>query len=129
MDLDAFVRTHRVHTQPRRVTVEGVTSLCQFGVYTFCYRNSAGLHVQAQKNKWPTEWLEHWFYCRLAPDHGEGADLCGGLVPLGNVSVEGVRTEICCRVVDALRVVAQYQCAQDLFEEFLCAKVVPLRAA
>lgn len=64
-DLDAFVRTHRVHTQPRKVEADGVSSACQYGVYTFCYRHGVELPVQAQKNKRASPWLEQWFCWRL----------------------------------------------------------------
>ena len=69
--MDAFVWTHRVHTLHRKVSVDGVTFACQFGVYTFCYRNSADLPVQAKKNKWAVPWLEHWFYYKLGSRAGE----------------------------------------------------------
>lgn len=128
VDSEAFVGTHRVHTQPRRVSVNRVSSLCQFGADTFCYQNSSGLPVQAQKNKWPMEWLEHWFYIKMCSADGEGSELCGDLAPLGNVSAQGVRTEVCCQVIDALRIAARYQCTRDLFEELICAKVSPLWA-
>jgi hypothetical protein len=44
------------------------------------------------------------------------------------VSAQGVRTEVCCQVIDALRIAARYQCTRDLFEELICAKVSPLWA-
>lgn len=37
-------------------------------------------------------------------------------------------TNGCVAAVDALRALSRHQCARDLVEEFLCAKVLPLRA-
>jgi hypothetical protein len=44
-DVDGFVQTPRVHTQPHKVEVGGKATLGQFGVYTFCYRHGAELPV------------------------------------------------------------------------------------
>ena len=43
------MRLHRVHPQPQKVTVDGKPMHLQFGVYTFIYRHSAEVPVQAQK--------------------------------------------------------------------------------
>lgn len=123
-DLEGFVRTHRVHTQPRKIQVDGKPVAGQFGVYTFCYRHGAEVPVQAQKNKWASSWTVYWFYCKLS---GE-LELCGDMPRLGNVSAEAVMTDGCQAAVDALRVLARHQCTRDLVEEFLCAKVGPLKA-
>lgn len=46
---------------------------------------------------------------------------------LGSVNAEGAATDACLTAIDALRAMARHQCARDLFEKFLCAKVVPLQ--
>ena len=51
-DLEGFIRHHWVHPQPRKMTVEGMTVLGQFGVYTFIYHHGVEVPIQAQKNKW-----------------------------------------------------------------------------
>ena len=96
----------------------------QFGVYTFVYRHGAEIPVQAQKNKWASPWIENWFYVKL---EGE-PDLCGKLSKHESATSKGVTTKACAAVVDALRILWHHQCARDLVEEFVCAKIVPLRA-
>ena len=104
--------------------MEGKTILGQFGVYTFVYRHGAEIPVQAQKNKWASPWIENWFYVKL---EGE-PDLCGKLSKLESVTSEGVMIDACAAAVDTLWILSRHQCACDLVEEFVCAKVVPLRA-
>ena len=104
--------------------VVGKTALGQFGVYTFCYRQSVEVPVQAQKNKWASPWMEHWFYLRLEGEPG----LCGKLARLDNVISDDVMTDGCLVAVGMLRALSCHQCARDLVEEFVCVKVVPLKA-
>lgn len=54
--------------------------------------------MQAQKNKWASPWLE------------------------------AVSTDGCLAAIDALRALARHQSTWDLVEEFVCVKVLPLRA-
>ena len=55
-------------------------------------------------------------------------DLCGKLSKLESVTSEGVMTDACAAAVDALKILSRHQCVRDLVEEFVCAKVLPLRA-
>ena len=54
--------------------------------------------------------------------------LCGKLSKLDNVIADGVMTDGFAAAIDALRILSRHQCARDLVEEFVCAKVLPLRA-
>ena len=54
--------------------------------------------------------------------------LCGKLMRLDSVTAEGIMNDGCAAAVDALRTLSCHQCARDLVEEFVCAKVLPLRA-
>ena len=54
-------------------------------------------------------------------------NLCGKLSKLESVTSEGVMTDACAAAVDALKILSHHQCVRDLVEEFICAKVVPLR--
>ena len=54
--------------------------------------------------------------------------MCGKLSKLDSVTSEGVMMDAYAAAVDALRALSRHQCACDLVEEFVCAKVVPLRA-
>ena len=123
-NLEGFVRLHRVHPQPQKGTVDGNLVHLQFGVYTFVYRHGAEVPVQAQKNKWASPWTENWFYVKM---EGEPS-LCGKLMRLDSVTVEGIMTDGCAAAIDALRTLSCHRCARDLVEEFVCAKVLPLRA-
>ena len=102
------------------MNVDGKTFVCQFGVYTFVYHHGAEVPVQAQKNKWASPWTENWFYLRLA---GEPS-LCSELSKLDSVTSEGVMTDACAAAVDALRALSLQQCACDLVEEYVCARVI-----
>lgn len=55
-------------------------------------------------------------------------DLCRKLSKLERVTSEGDMTDACATAMDALTILSRHQCARDLVEEFICAKVVPLRA-
>ena len=77
-----------------------------------------------RKNKWASPWTKNWFYIRL-----EGKpSLCGKLLRLDSVTTEGIMTDGCATAVDALRTLLHHQCARDLVEESVCAKILPLRA-
>jgi hypothetical protein len=54
--------------------------------------------------------------------------LCGKLLRLDSVTMEGIMTDGCAATVDALRTLSHDQCARDLVKEFVCVKVLPLRA-
>ena len=54
--------------------------------------------------------------------------LCGNLLRLDNVTLDAIMTDGCVAAVDTLRVLSPHQCARYLVEEFVCAKVLPLRA-
>jgi hypothetical protein len=50
------------------------------------------------------------------------------LMRLDSVTSEGIMTNVCATAVDALRALSRHLCARNLVEEFICAKVLPLRA-
>ena len=54
--------------------------------------------------------------------------LCGKLMRLDSVIAKGMMTDGCATTVDALWTLLRHQCACDLVKEFVCAKVLPLRA-
>lgn len=116
-DLEGFIRTHCVHTQPRKVgEVDGKSVFGQFGVYTFCYRTGTEVPVQAQKNKWTANWHENWFYYKVAG----GPEISGGLPLLGDITIDAMLTDASHAAMDALRALSRYQCARDLVQEFAC---------
>lgn len=64
-DVEAFVKMHRVHTQPRKWEEDGQACYGQFCVYSFVYRKKDDFPVPTQKNKWTAGWHEGWFYYYL----------------------------------------------------------------
>lgn len=54
--------------------------------------------------------------------------LYGKLSKLDSTTSKGVMTNACAAAVDALRILSRHQCARDLGEEFVCAKILPLRS-
>jgi hypothetical protein len=106
------------------MNVIGNIVLGQFGIYTFVYRHGVEVPVQAQKNKWASPWIENWFYMRLEGEPG----LYGKLSRLENVTSDAIMTNVCVAAVGVLRALSRHQCVRDLVEEFVCAKVLPLRA-
>lgn len=90
----------------------------------FVYCQEVEVSVQAHKNKWASPWTENWFYLKL----GSEPNLYGKLLRLDNVTSKAIMTDGCVAIVDALRALSCHQCARDLVEEFLCTKVLPLRA-
>jgi hypothetical protein len=115
VDIDAFPHTHRVHYQPRKVAGEAEVSVCQFGVYTFCYRAGVEVPAQAQMNKWKSPWLKHWFYYKLGGEGGVTGDLCGVLTPHAMQTAEGAGTSASDAAVDALRLLGRNLCARKCF--------------
>ena len=65
--------------------------------------------------------MENWFYIKLEGEPG----LCGKLSRLDSMTADGVMTDGCVANVDVLRILSRHQCACDLVEEFVCAKVLP----
>ena len=106
------------------MTIDGKPMHLQFGVYTFVYRHGVEVPVQAQENKWASPWTKNSFYIRM---EGEPS-LCWKLLMLDSVTAEGIMTDGCATAVEALRTLSRHHCARDLVEEFVCAKVLPLRA-
>jgi hypothetical protein len=105
------------------VTVGERTLLCQFGVCIFIYYHGAEVLVQAQKNKWASPWTENWFCLKL---EGE-AKLCGELAKIDYVLAKYMMTDGCFAAVDAFRLLSHQRCTHVLFEEYVCAKFIPLR--
>ena len=81
--------------------------------------------AQAQKNKWASPWLKYWFYWKLGVGKGVGTEFCGELTSLATKAADGAVTEVACGVVAALCLLGCHLCARELFEEMMCAKVVP----
>jgi hypothetical protein len=67
---------HQVHHQRRTIFEEegdqSVEKDCQFGCLNFSYKSGVVSPVTAYRNKWPSDWQQHWFYYAVSPLLPEG---------------------------------------------------------
>jgi hypothetical protein len=75
-----FTKRYKLHYQPRKIVVDGVELLLQYGCLNFHAKHGgqrAKLMV-AMKNKWSGAWPQAWFYCKVplirvpSPGRGKG---------------------------------------------------------
>jgi hypothetical protein len=68
---EGLASAHQVHHQRRTVFEEegdqSVEKDCQFGYLNFSYKAGVVSPVTAYRNKWPSDWQQHWFYYTLSP--------------------------------------------------------------
>jgi hypothetical protein len=73
---EGFASAHQVHHQRRTVFEEegdqSVEKDCQFGCLNFSYKSGVVSPVTAYRNKWPSDWQQHWFYYTVNPLLPEG---------------------------------------------------------
>jgi hypothetical protein len=66
-----------VHHQRRTVFEEegdqSVEKDCQFGCLNFSYKSGVVSPVTAYRNKWPSDWQQHWFYYTVNPPSSGGS--------------------------------------------------------
>jgi hypothetical protein len=69
--IEGFASAHQFHHQ--RCTVfeeEGDDTVewdCQFGCLNFSYKSGVVSPVTAYRNKWPSDWQQHWLYHDVTP--------------------------------------------------------------
>jgi hypothetical protein len=68
---EGFASAHQVHHQRRTVFEEegdqSVEKDCQFGCLNFSYKSGVVSPVTAYRNKWPSDWQQHWLYHTVTP--------------------------------------------------------------
>jgi hypothetical protein len=68
---EGFASAHQVHHQRRTVFEEEGDSTvekdCQFGCLNFSYKSGVVSPVTAYRNKWPSDWQQHWLYHTVTP--------------------------------------------------------------
>jgi hypothetical protein len=68
---EGFASTHQLHHQRRTVYEEEgdntVEKDCQFGCLNFSYKTGVVSPVTAYRNKWPSDWQQHWLYHTMTP--------------------------------------------------------------
>jgi hypothetical protein len=76
---EGFASAHQVHHQRRTVFEEegdqSVEKDCQFGCLNFSYKSGVVSPVTAYRNKWPSDWQQHWFYHTVTPSPPEDLTL------------------------------------------------------
>jgi hypothetical protein len=69
--VEGFASVHQVHHQCHTVFEEegdqSVEKDCQFGCLNFSYKSSVVSPVTAYRNKWPSDWQQHWLYHTVTP--------------------------------------------------------------
>jgi hypothetical protein len=73
---EGFASAHQVHHQRRTVFEEegdqSVEKDYQFGCLNFSYKTGVVSPVTVYRNKWPSDWKQHWFYYTVSPLPPEG---------------------------------------------------------
>jgi hypothetical protein len=73
---EGFTSAHQVHHQQRTVFEDegdqAVEKDYQFGCLNFSYKSGVVSPVTAYRNKWPSDWQQHWFYYTVSPPLSEG---------------------------------------------------------
>jgi len=68
-DIDTFCTYYELQKQPKKVTVDGVDLMAQYGSYTFMAKRFQGnnkLELSwCQKGRWDRGWMDHWFYMKM----------------------------------------------------------------
>jgi hypothetical protein len=68
---EGFALAHQVHHRRRTVFEEegdqSVKKDYQFGCLNFSYKSGVVGPVTAYRNKWPSDWQQHWFYHTVTP--------------------------------------------------------------
>jgi len=70
---EGFARAFRVHYQPKKISVEStvgaeISTIPQYGCYTFTFHKNLPSPVPASKNKWANDWSSYWFYHKVTLD-------------------------------------------------------------
>jgi hypothetical protein len=68
---EGFASTHQVHHQRRTIFEEEgdetVEQDCHIGCLNFSYKSGVVSPVTAYRNKWPSDWQQHWLYHNVTP--------------------------------------------------------------
>jgi hypothetical protein len=121
-----------VHHQRRTVFEEegdqSVEKDCQFGCLNFSYKAGVVSPVTAYRNKWPTDWQQHWFYYTLSPPTSGGSHPLATkeLPPLHESYAKNPSCPEGDEFVMMLRRFARRYGTRDIVEEYRSIPVCPL---
>ena len=133
---EGFARAFRVHYQPKKISVEStvgaeISTIPQYGCYTFTFHKNLPSSVPASKNKWANDWSSYWFYHKVTLDpvtrtHHLVVDHIADLGDVPKIS-SNVRAED--EVLLALlRKLSKTFSTRDLIKEFVTCGCFPVRA-
>jgi len=136
LDIGAFCTIHEMHTQFRNKIVDGKNIVKYFGCSSFKPARGTKQIAPASKNKWVENWYRYWFYhsvplveekddsrkivkkCHLAAKITKNISDCKPEF----ASSKNFRTS-----EKAYKLTANLQSARDLCEEYIAARVWPLK--
>jgi hypothetical protein len=129
---EGFTSAHQVHHQRRTVFEEegdqSVEKDCQFGCLNFSYKFGVVSPVTAYRNKWPSDWQQHWFYYTMNPPSPEGSHPLATteLPPLHESYTKNPSCPEGDEFVMMLRRFARKYSTRDIVEEYCSIPVCPL---
>jgi hypothetical protein len=121
-----------VHHQRRTVFEEegdqAVEKDCQFGYLIFSYKSGVVSPVTAYRNKWPSDWQQHWFYYTVSPLLPKGLTpwLRRSCHPFMNFTRRTPRAPEGDEFVMMLRWFVRKYSTRDIVEEYRSIPVCPL---
>jgi hypothetical protein len=129
---EGFASAHQVHHQRRTVFKEeggqSVEKNCQFGCLNFSYKPGVVSPVTAYRNKWPSDWQQHWLYHTVTPPApGESHPLATKeLPPLHESYAKNSSCPEGDEFVMMLRRFARKYSTHDIVEEYRSIPMCPL---
>jgi hypothetical protein len=129
---EGFASAHQVHHQRRTVFEEEgdqfVEKDCQFGCLNFSYKSGMVSPVTAYRNKWPSDWQQHWFYYTVSPPSPGGSHPLATkeLPPLHESYAKNPSCPEGDEFVMMLRRFARKYNTRDIVEEYRSIPVCPL---
>jgi hypothetical protein len=101
---------------------------CQFGCLNFSYKFGVVSPVTAYRNKWPSDWQQHWFYYTMNPPSPEGSHPLATteLPPLHESYTKNPSCPEGDEFVMMLRRFARKYSTRDILEEYCSIPVCPL---
>jgi len=136
LDIGAFCTLHEMHTQFRNKTVDGKNIVKYFGCFNFKPAHDAKQIAPASKNKWVENWYRYWFYHsvplveekddsrKIVKKYSLAAKMTKNIFDCKPEFASSKNSRTCEK---AYKLTANLQSARDLCEEYIAARVWPLK--
>ena len=121
VNAEGFCRVHEIHYQTK-ARADGLHK--NFGCYNFAYRNDTKAPMIGYRTKWPTRWINEWFYVKADENRMEKLMSMvmsplklrfGMMRPLCNMQLGSP----CWLAEVEFRVVAEHISTRDIVQEYL----------